>query len=908
MKVYNANKGIDNMDGNRTYKAKAGDSSTTDCHQKVEFTTWLQFTNDHDIKVFKEVDKQCVCGPLNLLFVIVLMFTLGPGIIIYNFIELNPLYIISAILYCLALSLILIYITGRHSFTLTGEVLPRDIQDFMNFVIDGLFQEEMENLTVILFCVGVSLLLIAKVLSGISLSHTISPPIDIMLFAIISTSQLQLFFKNSLRKSTVIFSWLAPISTLCWAIAYHQSWSQVWILINSMCFVVLQYEFNRRQMLFFLKLKNAIETEKEKRKKFEREYTEKQEILSLLHDAKLREEKSKVELELIKMASMNEIKLKESESQQLFSVIGNVVHDLMTPIHSIKMDLELLKSCYDNTLKIYPDFIRQVVINEEMNPVVILNSLEASCTFIKMSTNRCMDYVKASSNIALEPTIESFDILSTFLDPIESMKHHLQPSDQSRIVIHPINENVLLHPYVSSDKHWFMENLLCLISNAAKFSASDTAIDITLDLVTESCLIPLPSSSTYNYNDECYKQLLINEENRYNYEIAKSSSKKGMSSRNMSVPDFASMMEQYSIETDDQLSPLKNTSTFFRRNISTACFSSLASSSTSSDKILSKKGTPLRNNYPSMILEESYDGSYDEDDNDDGISTLANRKTTNNNRQMIRVSVTDQGIGVPESERKKLFLPLKQTERTTGGVGLGLYSLSKRMEALNGYCGIESRSDGLSGSVFWFAFPYHPIDQCQSTSSSDKEPAVSSLYESMEVKTSAKTLIHLPTVIRSTISIPPLINTNYLKPLRILVVDDSKSILKITSRSLRARDHDVEVDEHGSQALERLKRAFLTQEFDVILTDLQMPVMDGFEFVRRYRAYENYEMLSETSDNVKISTLRRCNNRNGKLLIVGMSANGNDSSKQEALSSGMDTFMPKPFIYEDFVNSVSAFF
>ena len=50
----------------------------------------------------------------------------------------------------------------------------------------------------------------------------------------------------------------------------------------------------------------------------------------------------------------------------------------------------------------------------------------------------------------------------------------------------------------------------------------------------------------------------------------------------------------------------------------------------------------------------------------------------------LRFTVMDRGVGIPEEERKKLFKPFAQMQRLTGGTGLGLFSLSKRMEAIGG--------------------------------------------------------------------------------------------------------------------------------------------------------------------------------------------------------------------------------
>jgi hypothetical protein len=75
---------------------------------------------------------------------------------------------------------------------------------------------------------------------------------------------------------------------------------------------------------------------------------------------------------------------------------------------------------------------------------------------------------------------------------------------------------------------------------------------------------------------------------------------------------------------------------------------------------------------------------------------------------MLRVTVTDSGIGVSPEARSKLFQPFQQAQRMAGGSGLGLFSLSKRIAALGGRCGVDPRADGARGSSFWFEFPYRP--------------------------------------------------------------------------------------------------------------------------------------------------------------------------------------------------------
>jgi CheY-like chemotaxis protein len=105
----------------------------------------------------------------------------------------------------------------------------------------------------------------------------------------------------------------------------------------------------------------------------------------------------------------------------------------------------------------------------------------------------------------------------------------------------------------------------------------------------------------------------------------------------------------------------------------------------------------------------------------------------------------------------------------------------------------------------------------------------------------------------------------------------------MTERLFTRSGHKVETAENGSQALELLRKDVESgvKRFDLVLTDLQMPVMDGLEFVRRFRQLEASHGSPE------------------RQLIVGMSANSDAQSRQEALDVGMDYFLSKPFKYAE---------
>jgi len=95
--------------------------------------------------------------------------------------------------------------------------------------------------------------------------------------------------------------------------------------------------------------------------------------------------------------------------------------------------------------------------------------------------------------------------------------------------------------------------------------------------------------------------------------------------------------------------------------------------------------------------------------------------------------VEDNGIGLSPEMMANLFRPFKQAQRMTGGTGLGLYSLAKRLhcisyyfvssfytapfsriEALNGCYGVSNRHDGEQGCLFWFEIPYRPDEDSAS--------------------------------------------------------------------------------------------------------------------------------------------------------------------------------------------------
>ena len=192
--------------------------------------------------------------------------------------------------------------------------------------------------------------------------------------------------------------------------------------------------------------------------------------------------------------------------------------------------------------------------------------------------------------------------------------------------------------------------------------------------------------------------------------------------------------------------------------------------------------------------------------------------------QFLLFEIEDTGIGVSEEAMKNLFNPFKQAQRLAGGTGLGLYSLAKRMESLKGRYGARRRRDGKQGSLFWFAIPYKP-DTVLSAASWDPQVFGNSLAFSHQ-----HSYIHFQSHSTDDYS------SNVLE---ILIVDDSPAILKMSSMMLKRQGHQIWTAENGEIALKRIEEKWRGsgKGFDLVLMDLQMPVMDG---VRGDSSVEGY--------------------------------------------------------------------
>ena len=112
--------------------------------------------------------------------------------------------------------------------------------------------------------------------------------------------------------------------------------------------------------------------------------------------------------------------------------------------------------------------------------------------------------------------------------------------------------------------------------------------------------------------------------------------------------------------------------------------------------------------------------------------------------------------------------------------------------------------------------------------------------------------------------------------LKILLVEDNLLNQRIVLFSLKKYNHIVTIANNGLEAVEK----FRAGEFDVILMDIMMPVMDGLEATVKIREFEESTHVSKRTP------------------IVALTANTMDNDRNKCLSFGMDEFMSKPFDIE----------
>ncbi len=206
----------------------------------------------------------------------------------------------------------------------------------------------------------------------------------------------------------------------------------------------------------------------------------------------------------------------------------------------------------------------------------------------------------------------------------------------------------------------------------------------------------------------------------------------------------------------------------------------------------------------------------------------------------LRFEVEDTGPGIPEDQLKTVFDAFRQVDgshaRRHGGTGLGLTISRDLARAMGGDVGCTSEVG--RGSTFWFTaeLPETAVPQTAAARVGERSESDGMLAG------------------------------------RVLMAEDNSINALVAMGHLEKLGLAVECVEDGQQALERAKSG----EYDLILMDCQMPVMDGFEATRLIRAHE------------------KANGRK-PVAVVALTANAIRGDAERCLAAGMDGYLAKPF-------------
>jgi len=206
----------------------------------------------------------------------------------------------------------------------------------------------------------------------------------------------------------------------------------------------------------------------------------------------------------------------------------------------------------------------------------------------------------------------------------------------------------------------------------------------------------------------------------------------------------------------------------------------------------------------------------------------------------LHFQVSDTGIGIPEGKQALIFEPFRQVDgsstRRFEGTGLGLAICSRLVQLMGGRIWVESCVG--EGSTFHFTAPFGL------GTTVDPQP----LADAQEHASSATAL----------------------RPLRILLAEDNIVNQSVIAAVLEKEKHHVVLAADGLEALS----AFLRQPIDLVLMDVQMPQMDGFEATAAIRASEK-----GTGKHVP---------------IVAMTAHAMKGDREDCMQAGMDDYLSKP--------------
>lgn len=241
------------------------------------------------------------------------------------------------------------------------------------------------------------------------------------------------------------------------------------------------------------------------------------------------------------------------------------------------------------------------------------------------------------------------------------------------------------------------------------------------------------------------------------------------------------------------------------------------------------------------------------------------RGTNESGGHLLTFSVKDTGVGIDEKALENLFSPFYQADtsitRRFGGTGLGLSIVSKIVHLMQGELAVDSKVG--QGSTFSFTIPL-------------REAGISDKRREKQVKQPLKE-------VRMTQ------NADDTPPMRILIAEDNQVNRLVIVGILERFAHDLTIVEDGKQAVQAVREkagemAEGKMPFDLILMDVQMPVIDGESATRLIRAMDG---------------------PSAQIPIVALTAHAMAGDRERYLQCGMDEYVSKPINPEALFDTIA---
>ncbi|WP_424963092.1 response regulator [Ekhidna sp.] len=202
--------------------------------------------------------------------------------------------------------------------------------------------------------------------------------------------------------------------------------------------------------------------------------------------------------------------------------------------------------------------------------------------------------------------------------------------------------------------------------------------------------------------------------------------------------------------------------------------------------------------------------------------------------QNLRIEVLDSGIGIPYDKQKVIFERFTQagssTTREYGGTGLGLAIIKKILNMVGSEIYVKSEPD--SGTIFWFDLAFKKVLHAEVDEAVQEEE-----------------------------------DSNIITGKKILLVEDNQMNIMVAEKFLKKWELRVEVAHNGQEGVEMMKE----NTYDLVLMDLQMPIMDGYKATRKIRTFDE------------------------KTPIIALTASALLKVRQDVIAAGMNDYITKPF-------------